>query len=691
MPSSPTRVAVDVGGTFTDVVLRLGGELIAAKVPSTSPDPSAGVIDGIRHALARAGAAATELNEVVHATTAATNALLERTGARVALLVTEGFGDLLTIARLRRIDPFSLVDERLAPLVDRADVLEVDERLTARGDVRIALDPLEAAALADRIRELAPDAVAICLLHAHVNPVHERRLAAALRNAGVSCPVFSSHEVLPQPREFERASTTAIAAYLGPLVSRYLANLSRRLREIGYDDSYVVMKSSGGLIPAEQAADHPEELVESGPAAGVIGAKAFGALVGEHDVIAFDMGGTTAKAALIHGGEYAINFDYEVGGAAHGGSMLSKGTGYPLRTPVIDIAEVGTGGGSIAWVDEAGALRVGPRSAGADPGPACYLRGGVQPTVTDAYVQLGLLRPSRGSYLAGVGRAQASDALAQLGRMLGTTADGAAVAILRIATAQMSDAVRMVTVSRGLDPRDFALLASGGAGPLHAWAIAEDLGITRVLVPPLAGVHSARGLLDAVVQIDESAGLMVRTDDPAAGQATSQAICELVARIDAQSAGTVGELGFSADLRYPGQSYELNVPVVVTEGSLDLNGAKAAFDRRHARIYGHMREDSPCELVTLRATKRQHIDPVPVSKTGEAFAVDHDRRDIDFGDGAVPVTVVARSAVADTARGPIVIEDAATSAIVPAGWTVEPIGGGGLRMLRISDAAGGDA
>lgn len=684
--SSRATIAVDVGGTFTDVVLRAGSRLSSAKVPSTHPDPSIGVIDGVRKALANAGLTSSDVDWIAHATTAATNALLERTGARVVLLVTEGFGDLLTIGRQRRIDPFSLVNERLMPLVERADVIEVAERLDVNGAVVIELTDTAVASVAARVVALAPDAVAVCLVHGHVDSTHELAVEAALRAAGVVCPVFVSHRVLAQPREYERASTTTIAAYLGPLISSYLDRLSDRLGDIGFLDEYMVMKSSGGLIPANEAARHPEELVESGPAAGVIGAKAFGDRVGESDIIAFDMGGTTAKAALIHGGDYSMNYDYEVGGAAHGGSMLAKGTGYPLRTPVIDIAEVGTGGGSIAWVDEAGALRVGPRSAGADPGPACYLRGGTRATVTDAYVHLGLLRPSVGSHLHGIGVEAAADALAALGRELGSTSAETARAILRIATAQMSDAVRIVTVSQGLDPREFVLLASGGAGPLHAWAIAEDLGIKTILIPPMAGVHSAMGLLDAVVQVDESLGLLVRTDDPSAATTVAGAARAVAERAATAVDGPGFEHMFTADLRYPGQSYELNVPLgVAADGSVDLPTAKADFDLAHIRLYGHARPESPCEIITVRVSRRQAAVRVSAADAVEPFAVDHAEREADFGDGSAPTAVMSRSELSGERVGPLVIEEPATSVVVALSWSVTAIDGGGYRLTRQED------
>jgi N-methylhydantoinase A len=457
------KVAVDIGGTFTDVMAVLGDAVAATKVLSTPDDLSIGVMSGIDAAVSQLGARTADISFVVHATTAATNALLERRGARVGLIVTDGFRDVLEIGRQRRFDPYDLQRPKLTPLVPRDRVIEVPERMDANGNVLVALDEAAVRTALVSLRDQGVDAIAVSFLHAYRDSRHEQRVLelATPELIGADTAIFASHQIAPEAREFERTSTTVIAAYLAPVIAHYLQALGERLAAQGAPRRYWVMKSSGGLFDSDTARAHPEELVESGPAAGVIGAASAARELGISDIISFDMGGTTAKASLITDGVPAMNYEYEVGGAAHAGGFLQKGTGYPLRVPVIDLAEVGTGGGSIAWIDAGGALRVGPRSAGASPGPVCYGRGGTEPTVTDADLVLGYLdEVGSGQYLGRMSFAAAHAAIkTHVADPLGMTVEVAARGIFDLANAQMADAVRLVSVAQGVDPRELTLVA----------------------------------------------------------------------------------------------------------------------------------------------------------------------------------------------------------------------------------------
>ncbi|RFU37808.1 hydantoinase/oxoprolinase family protein, partial [Actinomadura logoneensis] len=499
-------LATDVGGTFTDVVLTgPDGRVVVAKTLTTPDDPAEGLLRGVRRVLADAAVAPREVTRFVHATTLATNVILERTGVPVAFVTTEGFRSMLALGRRARVeeDRYDRYYRQPEPPVPLSHTFTVPGRIDASGAVLTPLDEAAAADVAGRVAALGVAAVAICLLHSYLNPVHERRLAeivAARLPDGT--PVVASCDVWPEMGEYERATTTLMSAYVGPVMAAYLRGLQERLRGCGIVAPVRVMESAGGVLPARLAADRAVHTIESGPAAGVVAAARLGARRGIADLVCFDMGGTTAKAGLVRGGRPGVTHEFQVGGkGSHGGRR--PGTGVPIKIPAIDLAEVGSGGGSIAWAD-AGTLRVGPRSAGADPGPACYGRGGTLPTVTDADLVLGYLDP------AGFGGFRLDAALARaaieehVARPLGVDVTGAAAAIHDIAGAQMGDAVHVVTVRRGIDPRGFTLVALGGAAPTHAAGLAARFGIGRVLVPPNAGVGSAAGLLHADLAVERA-------------------------------------------------------------------------------------------------------------------------------------------------------------------------------------------
>jgi N-methylhydantoinase A len=691
--SRDLKVAVDIGGTFTDVMAMAGNSVAATKVLSTPEDLSLGVMSGIDSAVARLGAGVADISFVVHATTAATNALLERRGARVGLIVTDGFRDVLEIGRQRRFDPYDLERPKLTPLVARERVVEVAERMDASGNIVVALDEAAVRAAFVFLRDEGVDAIAVSFLHAYRDPRHEQRVLelATCDLIGTDTSIFASHRIAPEAREFERTSTTVIAAYLAPVVGDYLQALAERLAARGASRRYWVMKSSGGLFDSDSARAHPQELVESGPAAGVIGAASAARELGMPDIISFDMGGTTAKASLIRGGVPAMNYEYEVGGAAHAGGFLQKGTGYPLRVPVIDLAEVGTGGGSIAWVDEGGALRVGPRSAGASPGPVCYGRGGTEPTVTDADLVLGYLdEVGSGQYLGRMSLDAAREAIrTRVADPLGMSVEVAARGIFDLANAQMADAVRLVSVARGVDPRELTLVAFGGAGPVHAWAIAQQLLVSTILIPPYPGVYSAVGLLGADFRVDLSRGVRVALSTEAAGAELSRMFTLLEAQATGEmetqghAVGSV-EVRYSADMRYLGQSYEVNVSLPVC-APVDPQQAQAAFHHQHARLYGHASDGEPVEVITVRVSASIAGQRPEFASDGRGATVAENRtRDLSFDGDVVSTPVHSRPGTGDTEgvtiNGPAAIEQSDTTIIVPPGALVHVLANGFLRL-----------
>lgn len=688
----PARVGADVGGTFTDVILqRADGTIRLRKVLSTPPDYDRAVAAGVEDLLPEAGG---PLADVVHGTTVATNAVLERRGARTALVTTAGFRDVLELRRVRMPHLYDLFWEKPLPLVERFLRLELGERMSASGEVLRPLDDDEVRALAARLRELDVESVAVCLLHAHRHPEHEERAGAILRAELPDVAVSLSSEVIREQQEYERTAAAVVNAYVRPLMGRYVGDLRSALDGIGVDASVAIMQSSGGVMTDADAALRPVYALESGPAAGVIAALGLAERLGIANAIAFDMGGTSAKASLIENGRISRSREYEVGAALSAGSRLLRGSGELIRIPTIDIAEVGAGGGSIAWLDGAGTLHVGPRSAGADPGPACYGRGGAAATVTDANVVLGYIPTGRlASGELEVSTELAHAALAAVGEPLGLSALEAARAVHRLANASMMRALRAVSSEKGRDPRDFALIAYGGSGPVHAASLADELGVSTVLVPPLAGLFSAAGLLFARTEFHDVRFCDV---DARAGDGVA-----LLAELDREMRaslrsliGDVGELEWqrSADVRYRGQSWDIEVDLPGDEiGAETLAAVVERFEAEHERTYG-VRHD-PGSPVVIRALRLTVRGPPP-----ETASIDVGTRTAEAGarltavgpdGGQQDVGVVSRSSVPEQpVAGPLLVDEYDTTVVVPPGWTMRRDESGTLVLERAGAGAG---
>jgi N-methylhydantoinase A len=727
------RLGVDIGGTFTDVVLaEEGGARIAVVKVSTTPrDFARGVLEALRAALANRALAPADVTFLAHATTVVTNALLEGKGARAALITTRGFRDVLELRRSARASLYDLFQDAPAVLVPRHHRLEITERVDAQGAVVVPLSEEDIDDAIDFIKRHDIEAVAVCLLYSFLNDAHERAIGARLRAALPDRSVFLSSEVLPEIREFERTSTTAVCAYVGPVLASYLGRLEASITGMGLPAPYI-MGSGGGLFTVEEGLRMPAMAVESGPAAGVIAAALAGKQLGLANLISFDMGGTTAKVSLIEGGEIKTTSEYEVGGGAHARRWLS-GTGHPIRVPVIDLAEVSAGGGSIAWIDPAGALRVGPRSAGAEPGPACYGQGGEEPTVTDADLVLGHLNPVAllgGGLPVHLDRSR-SAIETRIARPLGLDPIRAAAAITDVVHANMAAALRIVSVERGYDPREFTLVAFGGGGPVHAARLAEELEIRQVVVPPIPGGFSALGLVASDIRRDYARTLytLLRDASPAAVGAACEAM-EAAARDTLARAGVPParqEIARSADLRYRRQAYELTVPMApgpVTAATLAQLAAD--FHDKHRLTYGHASADEAVQLVHLRvsaigrlaglalggggaATASAVTDAQAPSRAGAfggatakspaargfaatrttstagAFARAQTQssaagaRTAYFKEtGPAPCPVLPRDALApgDERAGPLIVEAADTTIVVPPRWRLRAAAGG---------------
>jgi N-methylhydantoinase A/oxoprolinase/acetone carboxylase beta subunit len=664
MTAAQTRVGVDVGGTFTDVILHgADGRVVLRKLLSTPPSYDRAVVEAVGGLAAEAGAVA----EVVHGTTVATNAVLERRGSLTALVTTAGFRDVLELRRLRIPHMYDLFWRKPPPLVERYLRFELRERVAADGTVVRALDEEESRALAARLGATGIESVAVCFLHSYLYPEHEQRFGAILAEELPEVNVSLSSEILREQREYERSATTVVNAYVRPLMSSYIDRIRSGLHRIGIDGPLQIMQSSGGVMTADDAKERPVFALESGPAAGVVAARGMGEQLGIGNLLAFDMGGTTAKASLIEDGAMSRGREYEVGGSMSAGSRLIRGAGELLRIPTIDIAEVGAGGGSIAWLDPAGGLQVGPRSAGAEPGPACYGRGGAEPTVTDANVLLGYM-PAGGvaDGQVAISVELAEQAVRRVADPLGLTPLEAASGIHRIANARMTRALRSVSSEKGRDPRDFALIAYGGAGPIHAAGLAGDLGMRTVLVPAVAGLFSAVGLLFARPEFHE-----VRTCHLDVGAVDPAVVTALFAEMEAKLAHVLAgrseiEWVRTADLRYGGQSWE--VEVAFPPGS-DLAVLRARFEDEHERLYGV--KDQAGSPVEIRALRLAALGEVAATRSfrleANAAASNGATRRIDGTD----VPVRTRSSIREVPEpGPLLVDEYDTTVVVPRGWSV---------------------
>lgn len=680
-PVAGVSIGIDIGGTFTDVVCATPSGTHVLKVPTTRREPGQAVMTALEILRREHGIATAAIERFAHGTTIATNAVLERKGARVGLIATEGFRDVLEIGRQirRQMYDLNLRPETPGWLAPGARRVEVRERVDARGDVLVPLDAPSLAAAIAKLKAERVEAVAVALLFSFLDPAHERQIRAALAEAMPGIPVSLSSEVDPVFREYERTVVTVFDAYVKPIVAKYLVDMQRDLTAAGVAAPLQVMQSRGGLAGVAVAQQRPVRLFLSGPAGGAIGGQAAGREADQHSLITIDVGGTSSDIALIDQGRVLVKPETDI-------------AGYQVRVPMLDVTTLGAGGGSIAWIDSGGGLRVGPQSAGADPGPACYGRGGTEPTVTDASIVLGLLDPS---YFAG-GTLRLDPALSakaikeRIADPLGLGLEAAALGIHRIANAHMADGIRLVSVNRGHDPREFALVPLGGAGGLHAVPLAIELDIGRILVPRYPGVLAAAGLLAAPIEHEVSRAYHTAIADAAPGPLT-EAFAGLTAQAEAlmreeHCEGLPRETLTFADVGYMGQSHYLEVPF-----DLASPGALARlytdFEATHERINGH-KTGAPAKIVNLRVVLRAHLPAVkigtePPSRPGAAVK---GTRTVHFPGEAVrgPAAILDRALLAAGERvaGPAIIEQADATTLLPPGWTAEVVGGAALLLTR---------
>ena len=675
------RAGVDVGGTFTDVVLveEETGEILVAKVATVPADPSQGCIDGINKALSNFAIDPAEVAFTVHGTTIATNTIIEGKGAKAGLVTCEGFRDVLEIAYQTRPSLYDVFYDRPTPLIPRYLCLGVPARIGPDGEEIVPLDEEAVRRRARFFKEQGVEAIAVAFLHSYLDPSHERRAAQILAEECPDIPVVLSSDVCPEYREYQRTSTTVVNTVLVPRVEPYLERLENRLGERGIRSGLHLMTSAGGIMTAATTKHQPVHLIESGPAAGVIGAAFVAHLSGYDNLLALDIGGTTAKAAVVQNGQPQIADEFEVGASAVATVTGARGKGYPVRTPVISLLEIGAGGGSIANVDPGGALTVGPQSSGADPGPACYDKGGTEPTLTDANVILGRINPD--FFLGGEETLKlglAEEAMRnRIADPMGLSVIDAARSVIEIANAKMTSALYFITVQQGIDPRDYVLVPSGGAGPVQAVDIARALGVGTVLVPPAPGVNSAVGLLATDLKHE-----LVRTFMTRADRVDPQALMTVFGEIEAPTRALLRQEGVSEDrieirheidMCYFGQSFQLRVPVTV---GIDAGIAEAmsnAFHDRHKDVYGFCDREGATLFVNLRLTAIGRVDRPRlrqlVKGTGDAGGAAKGRRKVYFSgtDGLVDCDIYDRGKLlfGNRLRGPAIIEQMDTTTVVP--------------------------
>jgi N-methylhydantoinase A len=643
-------LGVDVGGTFTDAALHDAGSLWTAKVPTTPADHAEGVLRAVDRVLEAARTQAADVTTFAHGTTVGTNALLEERGARTALVATKGFTDLLDVGRQNRPHLYRLCQPKPSPLVGEADRFALGERIGAGGEVIAEPSEDDLEELAGWLADSGCSAVAVCLLFSYAEPAHERRVTELLRDRFPQLHVSASHEVLPKFREYERCSTTVIDAYLSPLLAEYLSRLGDRARDRGLPEP-VVMLSSGGVLGAGEAARSGARTVLSGPAGGAVGAGLTARASGDGDAVGLDMGGTSCDVCVVEGGAVRRTDARQIAGR-------------PLQLPMVDVHTVGAGGGSIAWLDSGGALRVGPRSAGAVPGPACYGLGGREPTVTDANLLLGYLGgdSSLGADLE-IDAGLAERAVAELARGAGIDTVEAAAGIVRVANQEMLRALRVVTVERGIDPRGFALMPFGGAGPMHAAALAEELGMDRVLCPRASGVLSALGLL-ASEQRRDTARTVLLSGEEVTGDRLADEVASLVDAIGEGLREATPEIAY--EMRYLGQAFELAVPGPVRA---DPAALASAFADEHERRYGFRDPEAEVEIVSIRVGMATPRDPLslPPAPEGELRSSSrrarfgHDWAETDVHRGDPPAGF--------SAEGPCIFELPEATLVLPPGWS----------------------
>ncbi|MFH1488386.1 MAG: hydantoinase/oxoprolinase family protein [Pseudomonadota bacterium] len=663
------NVALDIGGTFTDLIIvdESTGSLAHAKSSTTPHDLTVGILNCLK----KSGIDLKQCRSFVHGTTVAINTVIEGKGAKTVLITSKGAKDVYRIGRGNRPESYNIFFKRPVPLVPRHFTFEADERVLASGEVLTPLQDNETEAVARAAADVSPEALAVSFLHSYINPAHEARMGEALRKILPSTFISLSHEILREYREYERTSTTVVNSYIGPIVKRYIEDLEKLIDSMGFPGELLIMQSNGGVMSPDVAKTAPVAMMESGPVGGIIASAEIGKRLGCQDVIAFDMGGTTAKASLIKDGEAAVAEGYYVGGYA---------SGQPVMLPVIDVTEVGAGGGSIAWIDEVGGLKVGPQSAGGHPGPVCYDQGGEEPTVTDANVVLG--RISSQNFLGGempLNLEKARKAIEEkVASKLGLSVEEAALGIIQIAVAKMSLAVRGVSVEKGYDPRDFVLVASGGAGPAHALAIARELNIPRVIIPILPAHFSAMGMLMTDIKHD-----FVRTYYKPLLEADFIEIKRIYEEMVSIGRETIAKEGVGTDaiktqaffdLRYIGQEFFLTIPVSEKEiSSGDKEAIRAHFDSLHDMRYGHKAAEEPLEIVNVRLTAYGLRKKVAISEKKKAAGEKKvkGQRDVFIEDTGKPVKcpIYEREAlsVGDTVDGPAIIEEYASTTFLTFG------------------------
>jgi N-methylhydantoinase A len=680
------RVGVDVGGTFTDIVL-LGsdGTIHTKKISSSVENYAQAIVEGLDQVFRESRIGGEAIEEIRHGTTVGSNAILEHKGARTGLITTRGFRDVLEIRTLRMPRMYDIGWTKPPPLVERYLRQTVDERVNAGGAIEKPLERRDAERAVDALLAREVEAIAVCLLHSFANPAHELLLKKVIREKAPELPCSISCETLPEIKEYERTSTTVINAYVMPIVARYLRALRKGLDEAGVPARVLLMQSNGGLTTDAAAAAAPMHIIESGPAGGVVGAQALARAKRLPKIITFDMGGTTAKAAMVEDGEVARAHEYSVGAGIMIGSRLLTGAGYLLKVPAIDLAEVGAGGGSLVWLDAAGSLQVGPQSAGASPGPVCYDTGGETPTVTDANVILGYINPAH--LVGGALKLNADKArrvfTEKIANPLGMSLEKAAHGAHLIAASNMIRAIKAVSTERGRDPREFALFAFGGNGPVFACGMAAALGMQRIVVPPSPGLFSSFGLLYADVEHHYSRSLrrLLRHADvreiTAAWDALTRQAREQLAADGFTSEKT--RIHRTAALHYHGQTYELTVPL--PEGPLDIAYLEEAFGREHEKTYGHRAgADEPVELVSIQVVGQGLREGPNVPERVRPSRVEPrppPPRKAYFGEW-IDTAVMRRSDLSKATTGPLIVEEYDATCVVPPGARAELDGGGNI-------------
>ena len=674
------RIGVDIGGTFTDIVLMDdSGAVLTKKISSSVENYAQAIVEGLGEIFEQNSLSGANVQEVLHGTTVASNAILEHKGAKTGLIGTKGFRDVLEIRNLRMPRLYDLHWEKPAPLVERYLRLVVDERVNTGGDIVHPLDPADAEAVVDRLLSEGVEVIAVSLINSFANPTHEQMIKEIIGRKAPDMPVCISFDVLPEIKEYERTSTTVINAYLLPIVSRYLANLQEQFTDASIEAPILLMQSNGGLMTAEAAGRLPCNIVESGPAGGVVGGHAFGEKVGLKDIITFDMGGTTAKASLIEDGEYTRSLEFQVGGGILTGSRLMTGAGYLLKVPAIDLAEVGAGGGSIVWIDAGGSLQIGPQSAGANPGPVCYDIGGEEPTVTDANVILGYLNQE---YLVG-GELKIDASRSQqvfeerIAKPMGLSVEHAAYGAHQIVISNMIRAIRSVSSERGRDPRRYAMLPFGGNGPLFAAGMARELQMKHIVVPPSPGLFSSFGLLYADIEHHYS-----RTVQRVIRDMNPSLLTEVWSTLEKQAREQLRIDGFSetqmrfrraANMHYKGQIFELTVPA--PNGSFDaekIAQLEDLFGQEHERTYGHRAgPEEPVELVNAQLIgmgipDRSRIpEKATVERRGPQGKLPNRQAYFGRDTGWIETSVLHRSDLEKPMSGPLIIEEYDATCLVP--------------------------